>query len=432
MAERDSNGNARRVTGTLQDITERKQLEGQLLQSQKMEAIGQLAGGVAHDFNNLLTAINGYSDLVLRKLDPDSPHLEKIREVRRAGERAAVLTSRLLAFGRQQLLQPEPLDLNLVIKNLEPLVRPAVGEEVQLEIRLEEQLPLVRTDLAQMEQAILNMVVNARDAMPAGGTLSLETRRATPAEMRRVAGADAALGKEYVRLAIRDVGKGIPAELIDRVFEPFFTTKASGEGTGLGLSMVYGLVHQSSGYIDLRSKVDEGTEMRSYLPTTSRHSSGAHRLSQLAGTGNLDGDETILLVEDEQAVRSLIASSLESHGYRVLQAETADEAEEVLRAAPVFPSLLLTDVVLPGRSGADLARALKKEAPGLEVLYVSGYPRDALDRREILDRSINFLQKPFELEVLLAMVRRLLDHAPRSGGEGRADRKRDAAQPSVS
>jgi PAS domain S-box-containing protein len=409
VAERDAAGNARRVTGTLQDITERKQLEGQLLQSQKMEAIGQLAGGVAHDFNNLLTAINGYSDLVLRKLEPESPHRDKVREIRRAGERAAVLTSRLLAFGRQQLLQPEPLELNLVVSNLEPLIKPALGEGVNLVIQLEEHLPMVRTDLAQVEQAILNMVVNARDAMPAGGTLTIETRKAVPGEVRRVAGADAALSAEYVRLSIRDVGKGIPPELIDRVFEPFFTTKASGEGTGLGLSMVYGVVHQSAGFIDLRSRVDEGTEIRIYLPTTSKHASGAHRLSQLAGRTDLRGDETILLVEDEMSVRGLIASTLEANGYRVLQAEDADEAIRRVREAPIFPSLLLTDVILPGRSGAELARQLHQEAPNLEVLYVSGYPRDALDRREILDRSINFLQKPFELDVLMALVRRLLD-----------------------
>ena len=408
VAQRDDNGVAVRVIGTLQDITERKQLESQLLQSQKMEAIGQLAGGVAHDFNNLLTAINGYADLVLRNLEKDSPHKRKIEEIRKAGKRAGVLTSRLLAFGRKQVLQPELIHLNHVITSMEALLRPAIGEEIKLELVLEDNLPLIRADLSQMEQVILNLAVNARDAMPSGGTLTISTSRARTEEVRRVGGGSK---RDYVCLSMRDTGVGIPDEMLPRVFEPFFTTKEVGQGTGLGLSMVYGTVRQSDGFIEIRNLAedleDDGVEVLIYLPTAQK--SLAHSLPvKIPGTEALEGHEQILLVEDEPSVRVLMESSLESLGYQVASAGSAEEALSLLEKGALTPEALVSDVVLPGMNGVELARRLQEEHSDLRVLLVSGYPRDALDRKEPME-GMDFLQKPFEVEEFLHRVRQVLD-----------------------
>lgn len=412
IAERTVDGSPLRVTGTLQDVTDRRRLEDQLLQSQKMEAVGQLAGGVAHDFNNLLTAINGYADLVLRTLSEDDALHGKVSEIRKAGDRAATLTDRLLAFSRKQLLQPEVLDLNQVIADMEALLGPAVGEGIEVVTDLGKDLPMIKADRGQMEQVLLNLAVNARDAMPAGGRLSITTQRADLRELPKLA-IDQPLRDGYVLVSVADSGIGIESHNLERVFEPFFTTKDPGQGTGLGLSMVYGIVRQSGGLIDLVSRVGKGTTVRILLPIAATDVTAPSRLSVEVETVALGGDETILLVEDEDAVRELVRSSLEDQGYRLFVAESAEDARHLLMATEggpeIEPELLITDVLLPGRNGAELATELRHAMPELKVLFVSGYARDALGRAQILAEDVNFLQKPFSIQHLLQHVRALLD-----------------------
>ena len=413
VAERDADGSALRVTGTLQDITDRRRLEEQLMQSQKMEAVGQLAGGVAHDFNNLLTAINGYADLVLRTLGSEDSMRGKVEEIRKAGGRAASLTDRLLAFSRKQFLQPEVLDLNSVVANMKTLLGPAVGDGIEVVTELDSDLPLIKADLGQMEQALLNLSVNARDAMPSGGRLLITTARADLRELRKLA-VDEPLSDDYVVISFADTGIGIEKANLERVFEPFFTTKDAGQGTGLGLSMVYGIVRQSGGLIDLQSEPGKGTVVRIFLPVAETDITTQPVREVSDEIEKRGGSETILLVEDEDAVRELVRSSLEEQGYRLLVATSAEEARHLVLAADGSkkPDLLLTDVLLPGRNGAELAAELRHAMPELKVLFVSGYARDALGRAQILAEGVNFLQKPFTLEGLLHHVRTVLDRQP--------------------
>ncbi len=415
VAERDERGGARRVVGTLQDITAHRDLEDRLLQSHKMEAIGRLAGGIAHDFNNLLTAINGYADLVLRKLKPDSQHRKKVQQIRNAGERAAALTNRLLAFSRKQMLQPEVLSLNRVVRNMESLLLPIIGEQISLRTQLEAALPPVKADLGQMEQVILNLAVNARDAMPTGGVLAIETGNADPRAVKRAAGRTPTRG-DYVRLTISDTGMGMDSSTQSQAFDPFFTTKEQGQGTGLGLSMVYGIVRQSGGFIELESVLGEGSEFRLYLPCADEKTYRETRSAQIQLERDVEGSESVMVVEDEPAVRDLVLSSLEAKGYRVVVAPDAESALKILEDEGAPFELLLTDVLLPGMSGADLAQEVGETRPDLKVVFMSGYTRDALGRANILEDEVRFLQKPFAIDLLLDMVRRTLDDLPAQGG----------------
>lgn len=379
--------------------------EEQLRQSQKLEAIGQLAGGISHDFNNLLTVIGGYSSILLNKLDHDSPFRVSVEEIKKASDRASGLTRQLLAFSRKQILQPKILDLNVVVSELDKMVRRLIGEDIDLLAITDPNLGNVKADPGQIEQVLLNLIVNARDAMPAGGKLTIETANAFLSADYALS--HAALGGRYVMLAVSDTGCGMDAELRKHVFEPFFTTKATGKGTGLGLATVYGIVKQSDGHIWLYSEPGKGTSFKIYLPCIDEivaDSASGPGLGLAA-----KGSETLLLVEDEDQVRRIVQEILEQQGYAVLAAANGEEA---LKLAEVHGSkihLLMTDVVMPQMSGRELAEELTTLQPKLKVLYMSGYTDDAIVRHGLLDASLNFIQKPFDAASAARKVREVLD-----------------------
>jgi PAS domain S-box-containing protein len=401
----DAEGKVVGVLGTWQDITERRRLEEQLRQSQKMDAIGQLAGGVAHDFNNLLTVILGYSELALASLDPSAEARDHVAAIRDAGERAAALTRHLLAFSRKQMLEPKEVDLNDVVAGSEKMLRRLIGENITLATVLAPTLPKVRVDPSQLEQVILNLTVNARDAMPAGGRLYLETHL-DEAAVPPASDNGMSRGGKYVRLTVRDTGTGIPPDVQPRIFEPFFTTKPPGRGTGLGLATVYGIVQQSGGWIDVKSEVGAGTAFNVYLPVVAADRSSGGKPDAASAVA---GEETILLVEDDAAVRVLTRQSLERLGYRILEAEGACEALRIAEAWREPIDLLITDVVMPDRSGRELAESLVARRPRMRVLFVSGYNEDALLRQGIAHATSNYLQKPFALVALAKRVREILN-----------------------
>ncbi|MCP3978120.1 MAG: response regulator [bacterium] len=392
----------RLVRGSITDITQRKQIEEQLRHSQKMEAVGQLAGGVAHDFNNLLTAINGYADLALARGVEDPEVVEDLEEILNAGERAAALTRQLLAFSRKQIIQPRVLDLNSLIRNLMKMVRRLIGEHIELQLGLEPELYNIDADPTQIEQVVVNLAVNARDAMPGGGSLRVETRNATlsggsvPAEVRP---------GDYVVLAIRDTGRGMTAETAARIFEPFFTTKERGKGTGLGLATVYGIVRQNKGHIGLDSEPENGAEFTVYLPRSDKQLDS----TLVAAATSPYGTETVLLVEDEGLVRSLAARSLRSYGYTVIEAASAADALRVSAGLEGALDLVVTDVVMPGMSGQELAQRLIATHPQTKILFVSGHSDELVQEHGAIEPGIAFLQKPFSPEALSRRVRQMLD-----------------------
>jgi len=374
---------------------ERDQLRLQGMQ--KMEAVGRLAGGIAHDFNNIVQAIGGYSELLQDSLAIDDPRRDTVDEILRAGDRAAALTHQLLAFSRQQVMQPRVLDLNEVVATVESLLRRLIGEDVTLTARLSPELWSVRADPMQLEQVLMNLVVNARDAMPEGGRLTIRTENVV---------IDAG---SHVALGVSDTGIGMDEAVRSRIFEPFFTTKPLGKGTGLGLSTAYGIVKQSGGFIYAASEPGRGATFDVYLPSVSE--TPARRDDETPPPPvAASGTETILLAEDEDGLRALNRRILESHGYRVLAARDAEEACALAFARPdVAVDILVTDIVMPGASGRQLARRLLEERPRLKVLYVSGYPDGAASTEGGLDRGANLLQKPFTPETLLRRVRETLD-----------------------
>jgi PAS domain S-box-containing protein len=386
------------------DMTERRKLEDQFRQAQKLEAVGRLAGGVAHDFNNLLTVINGYSDILLTAFPPGAPHREAVAAVRDAGERAAGLTSQLLAFSRKAIVEPKVLDLNEVIEQLSRLLRRLVGEDVILATALDPVLHHLRADVSQLEQILLNLAVNARDAMPTGGRLTIETHNVRLSETEMAPYPDLAPG-HYVRLAVSDTGVGMTEEVQARIFEPFFTTKEQGKGTGLGLAMVYGAVKTHGGHISVYSEPSVGSTFKILLPATfdspgSR--SGERRLAPR-------GVETVLLAEDDETVREFTRLVLEAQGYAVLEGAGGDEVLRVAAAHPGPVHLLVTDVVMPGMGGRALAEALRATRPNVKVLYVSGYTDDAVVRHGIVEATDAFLQKPFTPLAMARKVRAVLD-----------------------
>ncbi len=395
------------VEGTVSDITERRHLEEQLRQSQKMEGIGQLAGGIAHDFNNLLTTVLGYSDMALSQLSAHDPIREDILEIRKAGERASNLTRQLLAFSRKQVFEPRVLDLNALIAESSRMLARLIGEHIRFVTELDPELASVRADPGQVEQVIVNLVVNARDAMPEGGALTMRTGNAnvTAATARDHFGV--APGR-YVVIAVADTGVGIDPETQKRIFEPFFTTKDKPHGTGLGLATVYGIVSQSGGHIFVASEPGRGSTFAIYLPRVEELASAAGAAAAPAAVRR--GSETILLVEDEDAVRGLTLRGLQSSGYTVLQASSAEEALPIAARHAGRLDLLLTDVIMPGASGPELARRLLEKRPGTRVLYVSGYT-DASMASQGADDGAFFLQKPFTPETLARKVREILDLA---------------------
>jgi PAS domain S-box-containing protein len=399
------NGRLIGVYAIYQDLSERRHLEQQLIQAQKMEAVGQLAGGVAHDFNNLLTAILGYTDLLAGRLKPGSVESEDLDEIRKAGERAASLTRQLLAFSRQQVLERKVLNVNDLIADLEKMLGRLIGEDVTLATVLDPALRRVRADAGQVEQVIMNLAVNARDAMPRGGRMTIETANVELDEAYASQHATVRPGS-YVMFAVSDNGAGMDAETLSRMFEPFFTTKGQGKGTGLGLATVYGIVKQSGGYIWAYSEVGKGTTFKIYLPRVEEGSDAEP--VPAAEPVSLVGSETVLLVEDEKSVRTLSRSILETYGYTVLEAGSGKEGLDVARDYPQPIHLLLSDIVMPEMGGLDLASRLEVLRPGLRVLYMSGYTDDAVFRHGFLEKGRVFLQKPFTPETLARKVREAL------------------------
>jgi signal transduction histidine kinase/CheY-like chemotaxis protein len=384
--------------------------EAQFRQSQKMEAVGRLAGGVAHDFNNLLTAITGYSEMLLDGMAVEDPHRHGLEEISKAAERAAALTSQLLSFSRRQILAPRPLDLNEVVSGMDSMLRRLIGEDVRLNTVLAAGLGKAMADPHHVEQVLVNLVVNARDAMPDGGQLTLETANVEldAAYMGRQAGAKPG---PHVMLAVSDTGSGIDPLILPHIFEPFFTTKERGKGTGLGLATGFGIVHQSGGHVTAYSEPGRGTAFKVYLPRLSGDAEPAVEREE-AGSPSSYGSETILLVEDEVAVRKLAGEMLRRYGYTVLQSESGPEALDLLAGYAGPLHLLLTDVVMPGMSGRQLSERLQALRPGLRVLYMSGYTDNAIVHHGVLDRGVAFLQKPFTPDSLARKVRESLDASP--------------------
>jgi len=394
------------VYAAAHDITEHKRLLGQLLQAQKMEAVGKLAGGIAHDFNNLLTIINGYSQLVLERLGSDDPQREQIDEIKKAGDRAAALTRQLLAFSRQQVLEPQVLDLNAVVANLEKMLRRLIGEDIELEAVLGPELGRVKGDPGQIEQIIMNLAVNSRDAMPKGGKLTIETAN-VDLDGHYARSHLAVTPGPYVMLAVSDAGIGMDADTLARIFEPFFTTKEMGKGTGLGLATVYGIVKQSGGNIWVYSEPNRGTTLKIYLPRVEETLQPAEREKPRADLPK--AAETVLVIEDEPAVRSLVRGVLQSRGYTVLQAGRGEEALAVSEQHQGPIHLLLTDVIMPGMSGRELAKRLGSKRPEMKVVYMSGYTDDAIVRHGLLEQGTAFIQKPFTPSSLARKVREVLE-----------------------
>ena len=388
------------------DVTARRQLEEQLRQAQKMEAVGQLAGGIAHDFNNLLTAILGCTQLLLHATPPEDQRREDVEEIKNAGLRAAELTRQLLAFSRRQVLAPKVLDVNAIVANMDKMLRRLLGEDVALVTHLAADLGPVSADPGQLEQVLLNLAVNARDAMPQGGRLTIETANVLLTEEYAERHHRLPPGP-YVLLAVSDTGVGMDEITQKHLFEPFFTTKEVGKGTGLGLATVYGIVKQSGGYIWVYSEPGRGTTLKVYLP---RVPGAAEPLPVAVESPELRrGTETVLLVEDAAPVRSLARKGLESYGYQVLEAADGPAALELSARHPRGIDILVTDVVMPGMSGRELAERLAPARPGMRVLYTSGYTDDAMVHQGVLRSGVAFLQKPFVPETLARKVREVLD-----------------------
>jgi two-component system cell cycle sensor histidine kinase/response regulator CckA len=401
-------GELRELRGYVFDITAQKQVEEQLRQAQKIEAIGRLAGGVAHDFNNLLTVITGYGDRIIERLDERDPLRKGLDAIKKAADRAASLTEQLLAFSRQQVLAPKVLDLNAVVMNMDKLLRRVIGEDIELRTMLGRTLGRIKADQSRIEQVLMNLAVNARDAMPQGGALTIETANVDLDESW-VARFVWVKPGPYVMITVSDTGCGMDAETRARLFEPFFTTKAQGKGTGLGLSTAYGIVKQSGGYIWVESQRDQGATFRICLPRVDE--AIEQTLTERAIRRVPRGTETILLVEDEDDVRHLLREVLDSFGYTVLEACNGLEAIAVAEAQTGV-DLLLTDVVMPLMSGRDLAHRLLQRRGELKILYMSGYTDDTIIQHGGLEPGTAFLQKPFSPSVLARKVREVLDSSP--------------------
>jgi PAS domain S-box-containing protein len=403
-ATHDGKGKADGVIVVAQDLTARKQLEAQFLQAQKMEAVGRLAGGVAHDFNNLLTVILSYCDMLLETVPADDFRHEDIGEIRKAGEAAATLARQLLAFSRQNVIQPRVVELNAIVEHTTTMLKRLIGAGIAIDTRLDSGAGQLKADAGQIEQVIMNLAINARDAMSGGGTLTIETRRADASDVGAEAMTRAPLG--YCLLAVSDTGTGMDAATQARMFEPFFTTKEAAKGTGLGLSTVYGIVKQYEGVIRVRSAPGAGTTFRVYLPAAAEAGS-APAVAAAAGKG-ARGGETILVVDDEPAVRAVARRVLEPLGYVVLEAPDAQTALRLARARAGEIHLLLTDVVMPGMSGHDLVERFQRARPGTKVLFFSGYSEEGEELSGARDAGHAFIQKPFTPDQLARKVRHLL------------------------
>jgi PAS domain S-box-containing protein len=394
--------------GLISDITERKKLESQLRQAQKMEAVGQLAGGIAHDFNNILAAIIGYGHVLHMKMREDDPLRRNVEHLLEAADRAAHLTRSLLAFSRKQIINPANVDLNEIIQRMGRFLRRIIGEDIELVTSFQQELATVFADSGQLEQVVMNLATNARDAMPRGGRLALDTDTVFLDDaFVRAHG----YGKEgwHVRLAVSDTGAGMDSGTLKKIFEPFFTTKEVGKGTGLGLAMVYGIVKQHDGYINVYSEPGNGTTFRIYLPLV-REEAAKKRLRPLPSASELPrGAETVLLAEDDDAIRMLHASILSEFGYRVLEAANGTEAVSEFTRNKDRVRLLILDMIMPGKNGREACEEIKKIWPGVKVIFTSGYTADRIYRDGLLEQGTGFLMKPVSPRDLLRKVRETLD-----------------------
>ncbi|MGA9769106.1 MAG: CHASE3 domain-containing protein [Blastocatellia bacterium] len=399
-------GGEKCVLTVMNDVSERKLLEEQLLQAQKMEAVGRLAGGVAHDFNNLLTAIIGYSDLLLQDIKGNEKLRANVQEIRKAGKRAATLTSQLLSFSRKQVMQPKLIDLNEIVTDLNRMLKRLIGEDIELVSLTRSKLGQVKADPGRIEQVLVNLAVNSRDAMPRGGQLTIETSNVWLDEEYARHHAEVSPGK-YVMMAVSDTGCGMDSETMSHIFEPFFTTKEDGKGTGLGLATVYGIVKQSGGHIWIYSEPGQGTTFKIYFPRVIEEidsfESSAHSMQSQSGT------ETLLLVEDDEQVRNLARMALETSGYIVLEAADGAEALEKSMEYNAMIELMVTDVIMPRMSGRELAEKMSQQRPGMKVLYMSGYTDNAIVHHGVLDSGVVFLQKPFSPGEICRKVREVLN-----------------------
>jgi two-component system cell cycle sensor histidine kinase/response regulator CckA len=402
----DAHGQSLGAVVALHDITDRKLLEGQLRQSQKLEAVGSLAGGVAHDFNNLLTVIGGYSQMVMQQMGPGDPNYGSLEEIARASDRAAALTRQLLAFSRNQVLEPKILDMNEIVLDMEKMLQRLLPANIELVTALSGDIGQIKADPGQIEQVLLNLVVNARDAMPEGGRLVVETGNTDLDDAYCRSHTEAVAGP-YVVLTVSDTGSGMSAETQTRVFEPFFTTKEVGKGTGLGLSTVFGIVRQSGGTVGIYSEVGSGSTFKVYLPRI-ESTQGAER-SQTAAPVHARGTETIMIVEDDARVRKLARLVLESAGYTVLPATDGQDALSILEKRPGRVHLVLSDIVMPGMSGPELLSRIREEHPGCKGLYMSGYSDKTLTSGQFSQSEAQLLTKPFPPGILAQRVREILD-----------------------
>jgi two-component system cell cycle sensor histidine kinase/response regulator CckA len=394
----------------LVDVSEQKALETKFAQSQKMQAVGQLAGGVAHDFNNLLTVIIGNCEFLLMRHQAGDPSFKEINEVHQNALRAAALVSQLLAFSRKQTMQPKALVLGDVIGELAQMLRRLVGEGIALNVERDSDLWTVHADEAQLSNAIINLVVNARDAMPSGGTVVIKTVNQTVNKLSALGTAIMPPG-DYVRIEVSDTGTGMPQEIQSKIFDPFFTTKPVGQGTGLGLATVYGIVKQTGGFITVDSEVGKGTSFNIYLPRLRADTNAAPVEVVAAPTRDVTGQDTILLVEDEEAVRSFAARALRMRGYNVLEAGGGEEALEIVKSEAHTIHLIITDVVMPSMDGPTMVRHVKQLKPDLRVIFMSGYAEEAFRRNDQSSEDIHFLPKPFGLKQLAAKVKEVLSAA---------------------
>ena len=406
VAHKGADGTLSFLSTIARDLSKEKDLEAQFLHAQKMEAVGRLAGGVAHDFNNLLSVILSFARLAQERLPPDHPSYSDMNEVGRAGERAAELVRQMLAFSRKQVMQPRVVDVNHVLASIVPMIRRLIGEDIELIVSPAPQPAPIKADPSQLEQVIVNLAINARDAMPDGGKLILDTQNVMLNEGYAEGHLDTTPGP-HVMIGISDTGQGMEAATKARIFEPFFTTKGPGRGTGLGLSTVFGIIKQSGGTIWVYSEVGRGTTFKLYFPRSNEAMSSSALVGTVAPSGPVVG-AVVLLVEDEEQLRRLGAVVLRHAGYEVLEASDALTALEMARAYSGRIDLLLTDVVMPQMSGTQLAERLLEERPGLHILYMSGYTEDTIVHHGVLDKNVRFLAKPITPDVLLATVRRTL------------------------
>jgi len=387
-----------------EDVTERRALEEQFRQAQKMEAVGRLAGGVAHDFNNLLMVVSGYTEVLIEELKQNDPLLPKIQAIQQAADRATTLTRQLLAFSRKQLLELKVVDVNAIVADMERLLRPLIGENIDLTTKLSANVGHTRADAGQLEQVIMNLVVNAKDAMPSGGRILIQTTEEELDAVRR----EHSLVQpgSYILLSVSDTGGGMDKETQSRIFEPFFTTKEKGKGTGLGLSTVYGIVKQSGGYIFAHSDTGSGTTFRIYLPKVTDPAGQAGVVKHPQAP--VGGSETVLLVEDEESVRELVRETLKSKGYVVMEAADGVQGMKVAESHTGKIDILITDVMMPGMSGRELAQRITAVRQTIKVLFLSGYTEDAIIHEGVLEPGTAFLQKPFTLQALARKVRDVL------------------------